>query len=53
MQVKSQRATVFDRRGGNRSVIKELYVVLCFVETWAVIQAGKINLYDKNNLQLS
>lgn len=34
MQVKSQRATVFDRRGGNRSVIKELYVVFCFVETW-------------------
>lgn len=56
MQVKSQRATVFDRRGGNRSVIKELYVVFCFVETWGC-DPGRENYslwhYLKNNLQLT
>lgn len=44
MQVKSQRATVFERGGGKTSVIKEpyavyfAYYVVSFVVTWAVVE---------------
>ncbi len=52
MQVKSQRATVFERGRGKTGVIKEpyagysTYYVVSFVVTWAVIEARKkVNLY--------